>query len=291
MIRARLLGPSSLTLILASALLLPSCGGDGAAGGGGSSGNGNGSTGNGQSSGSGVPTGPGDGTWKKAFAKDGVGVSCEASFADMMASGAPSLTSGKTTIFVGFQQYSNNQDPVFFRFDDQQKVYCEHHEHESPDGRALGITWDGGPKAYVVYTVTGGGTAFDSLAKGGWITSYGDGGNSSKVAVIAEVETTYGTVQRATFVPAKRQSGTKTNTLAPADAITVLTDGTLEFTGYSAFAPLNPDKSVMCVPSTEYPAALDGGMGPSYLARFAADLGSVACASTSGCSLVSMPCK
>jgi hypothetical protein len=208
----------------------------------------------------------------------------------MVASGAPSLTFAQTTIFVGFQQFGNNQDPVFFRFDDEQKVYCEHHEHESPDGRALGVTWDGGPKAYVVYTLTGGGTAFDSLAKGGWITSYGDGGGSSKVAVIAEVETTYGTVARATFVPAKRQNGTKTNTLVPADALTVLVGGALELTGNTAFAPLNPDKSVMCVPTTEYPAALDGMMGPSYLARFAPDLASVSCASTAGCSLVQTPC-
>ncbi|MFS8068029.1 MAG: hypothetical protein ACMG6S_16870 [Byssovorax sp.] len=286
----------SLAPLLTSFLtlsLLASCGGTGeqGTGGPGSGGSAGSSTvGSGGSSGSGVPPGPGDGNWRKAFSKDGVGVSCEATYAEMTASGAPSLTSGKTTIFVGFQQYSNNQDPVFFRFDDEKKVYCEHHEHESPDARALGITWDGGPKAYVVYTVTGGGTAFDSLAKGAWIDRYGDGGGSSKVAVVASVETAFGTVERATFVPAKRESGTKTNTLAPADAITVRTDGALEFTGNSAFAPLNPDKSVMCVPSTEYPAALDGMKGPSYLARFAPDLKTMSCASTAGCSLVTTPC-
>lgn len=239
---------------------------------------------------SGLPTGPGDGNWRKAFVGGGVGVSCEASYAEMVSSGAPSLSSGNTTIFVGFQQYGNNQDPVFFRFDDEKKVYCEHHEKESPDGRALGITWDGGPNAYVVYTMTGGGTAFDTLAKGGWVDHYGDGGGSSAVAVVAGVEVQFGTVTRATFVPAKRANGTKTNTLGPADAITVLQDGTLEFTGVSAWAPLNPDKSGMCVPTTEYPAALDGMMGPSYLARFTPDLATVTCASTAGCSLVSTPC-
>lgn len=239
----------------------------------------------------GVPTGPGDGKFQKAFRDGGVGVTCEMTYDDMVKSGAPSITSGATTIFVGFQQYGANQDPVFYRFNHKKKVYCEHHEKESPDGRAVGITWDGGPTAWVVYTIVGGGSAFDGLAKGGWIASYGDGGGSSKVAVIGEVETQFGTVRRMTFVPAKRQDGTKTNTLNPADAITVLTDGTLEFKGGSAFAPLNPDRTPMCVGSTEYPAALDGAKGPSYVARFSANLKTVLCASTAGCSLVKQPCK
>jgi hypothetical protein len=270
-------------LALGLSLSLAACGGD-SSGGDSSSGGAGGPPNS-------TPTGPGDGNFRKAFKDGGVGVTCEMTFDEIQKTGAPAITSGKTTIFVGYQQYSNNQDPVFYRFDDGQKVYCEHHEHESPDGRALGITWDGGPRAYVVYTVTGGGTAFDTLAKGGWVASYGNGGNSSAVAIIAEVETQYGTVQKATFVPARKQDGTKTNTLRPADAITVLQDGNLEFAGQSAFAPLNPDRSVMCVPSSEYPAALDGAMGPSYLARFKPDLASVVCASTAGCSLVTTPCK
>lgn len=288
------LGCSALTGALC---FVVSCGDSddsgGSAGGssGGSAGSSGGSSQGGSSgAGGGTPTGSGDGNWRKSFNSDGVGVTCEMSFDEISQTGAPSLSSGGTTIFVGFQQEGNNQDPVFFRFDDKQKVYCEHHEHESPDGRALGITWDGGPKAYVVYTVTGGGTAFDTLASAGWVSSYGDGGGSSKVAVIAEVETQYGTVQKATFVPAKRDNNTKTNTLVPADSVSVLTDGALEFVGNSAFGPLNPDKSAMCVPDSEYPAALDGAMGPSYLARFSTDLSSVVCASTAGCSLVKQPC-
>lgn len=238
----------------------------------------------------GAPTGPGDGKFQKAFRDGGVGVTCEMTYDDMMKSGAPFITSGATTIFVGFQQYGANQDPVFFRFDNKTKVYCEHHEKEPPDGRALGITWDGGPTAWVVYTIVGGGTAFDGLAAGGWVDRYGDGGGSSKVAVIGEVETQFGTVRRMTFVPARRQNGTKTNTLSPADAITVLTDGTLEFKGASAFAPLNPDRTPMCV-AADYPSALDGANGPSYVARFSADLKSALCASTAGCSLVKQPCQ
>jgi hypothetical protein len=239
----------------------------------------------------GVPTGPGDGAFQKAFRDGGVGVTCDMTFDALVKSGAPSITRGKTTLFVGFQQIGVNQDPVFARFDDGVKVYCERHEKESPDGRAVGLTWDGGPTAWVVYTIVGGGSAFDGLAKGAWIDRYGDGGGSSKVSVIGEVDTQLGTVRRVTFVPAKRQDGTKTNTLVPADAITVLTDGTLEFKGGAAFAPLNPDRTPMCLGSTEYPAALDGGKGPSYVARFSADLRSVVCASTAGCSVVKQPCK
>jgi hypothetical protein len=238
----------------------------------------------------GVPTGPGDGRFRQAFAKDGVGVTCEMTFEQMKASGAPFIESGSTTIFVGFQQYGNNQDPVFFRFDGGKKVYCEHHEMQAPDGRALGITWDGGPTAYVVYTIVGGGTALETAAKAGWLSRYGDGGGSSAVSVIGEVETHFGTLKRATFVTARRDNNTKTNTLRPAGALKVLADGSLEFIGHSAFGPLNPDKSAMCVPMVEYPAALDGAMGPSYLARFAPDLASVRCASTAGCSQVKTPC-
>ena len=269
---------------IALALVLVACGGDDEGGDGG-----DGST---KVEPTPVPTGPGDGDWRRAFQAGGVGVTCEMSFEEMTASGAPSITSGDTTIFVGFQQYGNNQDPVFRRFDGGQEVYCEHHEKESPDGRALGITWDGGPVAYVVYTIVGGGTAFDELAKGGWVDRYGDGGGSSAVAVIGEVETQFGTVQKATFVPAKREMGTKTNTLRPADAITVLQDGNLEMLGESAFAPLNPDKTVMCVPMTEYPSPFGGAEeGPNYLGRFTPDLAQVVCASTAGCSLVTTPCE
>lgn len=291
----------ALPLGLGIILALAGCGGDEGSSGDPAGGTGGAGTGTGTGTGGGgttttgpppPPTGTGDGNWRKAFQEGGVGVTCEMSFDEMTSSGAPSITIGDTTIFVGFQQYGNNQDPVFYRFDNEQKVYCEHHEKESPDGRALGITWDGGPKAYVVYTVVGGGTAFDSLAQGGWMERYGDGGGSSSVAVIAEVETQFGTVQRATFVPAKRDNGTKTNTLRPADAVTVLQDGSLEMLGESAFAPLNPDRSVMCVPSTEYPSPLDGTMdGPNYLGRFSPDLSGAICASTAGCSLVTTPCQ
>lgn len=269
--------------------------GGGNPGGAGGGGNPGGAAGSAGAAGSGNPGGGGSSQavapgWKQAFSSGGVGVTCESSYQDMVKSGAPSLTFGDTTIFVGFQQYGNNQDPVFRRFDGEKEVYCEHHEKQSPDGRAHGIAWDGGETAYVVYSIVGGGTDLEQKAKGGWISSYGDGGGSSKVTVLASVEVAFGTIVKATFVPAKK-SGNKTNTLGPKAAPLVLADGTIELLGGSAWAPLNPDQSGMCEPTTEYPGSLDGSKdGPNYLGRFTADFTSVVCASTAGCSKVKTPC-
>ncbi len=288
--------PSFASLILLLALPLSACGsgqssdGDGAgAGGAGGAGNpGAGSTGTGTS----LDLGPMAASWQKAFKADAVGVTCEMSYDEMVASGAPSLTFGDTTIFVGFQQYGDNQDPVFFRFDAHEKTYCEHHEQEPPDGRAYGLTWDGGPQAYVVYTVVGGGTAFEQAAQGGWIERYGDGGGSAKVTVIAQVEIQFGTVTKATFVPAKviKSGLPKTNTLVPADAVTVLEGGELAFAANSAWSPLNPDGSLMCATPDVYPGALEGKDGPNFLAHFTGDLSTMSCGSTADCSNVLSPC-
>jgi hypothetical protein len=279
-----------LTLALPAILLSAACG-DGSTTGGADGGSAPTSGGGGSAStNTGTPIGPGDGAWKTAYSDDAVGMSCDSSLADLMSAGAPMLTSGATTLAVGFRQVGDNQDPVFLRFDDGAKVYCVHHEQEPPDGRAFGLTWDGGPVAYVVFTVVGGGTAFDSLAASGWISNYGDGGGSSKVMVLGAVDTTNGAAQHATFVPAKRQMGTKTNTLGPAGPIVVLEEGSLEIQGRSAFSPLNPDKTVMCVPDVEYPGAFDGADGPNFLARFSSDLTTMLCSSTAGCSNVTTPC-
>jgi hypothetical protein len=279
-------------------LLNSNCGDSGSSG---SSGTGAGSSTNsssgsggetGNSSSSGVlPTGPGDGDWETAFTADPVGMNCSSTLAELEAAGAAMIKRGAVTLVVGYEQLGQNQDPVLLRFDDGERTYCQYHEQEPPDGRAYGITWDGGPVAYVVYSIVGGGSAFDSLAAQGWIASYGDGGGSSKVMVLGSVDTASGSVQQATFEPAKRDNGSKTNTLGPAGPIVVLEDGSLEVVGNSAFAPLNPDKSGMCLPDVEYPSALDGARGPNFLGRFSPDLSMMVCASTAGCSNVTVPCE
>ncbi len=231
----------------------------------------------------------GSGSWRRAFDDSAGAVSCAASLAGLKASSTPRLTVGRTTVFVGFQQFGNNQDPVLVRFDGNRKVYCRHHERQGPDGRALGIAWDGGPTAYVVYTVVGGGTELEAKAGRGWVRSYGDGGASSRVTVLAEVQLRTGTVRRATFLVARvvKNGRPKTNTIVPVAAPLVTSRG-VAVLARSAFSPLNPDLSLMCRSGSEYPS--NGPGGASYVGVFASDLGSLTCARTWGCGNVRKPC-
>lgn len=217
-------------------------------------------------------TGPLAPGWQKVFKAEPAGINCVMSAAEMEAAGAAKLSFADATIYIGFEQDGQNQNPVFARFDGGAQTYCEHHEAEGPDGRAYGLTWDGGPIAYVVYSIVGGGSAFDDKAKGGWLDRYGDGGGSSKVSFIGEVETQFGTLSRGTFVIARKMDG-KTNTHGPSDAITVLVDGRLEFHGESAFQPMNPDRTIM--DCSDYP----------FLSKyiFSADLTALECSSCTNC--------
>lgn len=213
------------------------------------------------------------GDWQSAYAEGGVGINCAQSEADMQSAGAPSLTFGNTTIYVGFEQDGQNQNPVFARFDDGTKVYCEHHETEGPDGRALGITWDGGGVAYVVYTIVGGGSSLEG--KGGWVPSYAPGaisGGGPKVSYVGQVETTYGTLSSGTFVIAVK-SDNKVNSHGPRAAVTVLDDGNVEFLGASAHKPI--DEGWVAMDCTDYP------FDSRY--RFSPDLGSLVCADCTNC--------
>ena len=218
------------------------------------------------------PSSPSKSGWQKSFNAKSASVNCNQTLDQMKAAGASTLTIGSSTLVVGYEQIGQNQDPVFARFDDGTKKYCEHHEREPPDGRAYGVTWDGGKIAYVAYTIVGGGSAFDGKAKGQWLDRYGDGGGSSAVAFLGEVETDLGTLNKGTFVIAKKQDG-KTNSHKPADAPIVLPDGRIELQGDSAFQPMNPDKSIM--ECTGYP------FYTRYV--FSADLKTLTCSSSTSC--------
>ena len=191
-------------------------------------------------------------------------------------------------IVAGYEQISaNDQDPIVARIDGDVVSVCEHTKKGGgPDARAYGITWDGRDTLYGVFTVVGGGTAFDTAAKGGWITSYGDGGASAKVMVVGKLNAKTGVLERATFVSAKltKDGQTKTNTLTPADAVWVLADGSLEIFGNAAYCSLNPDRTSMC---------RDGGQDypKNFRARFSADLTRMLCASATGVSNVKTPCE
>lgn len=240
-------------------------------------------TGGGSSSGTTDVTPPPPGSpkvgWERSFTADPIALECTMSEAEVAATAAARLTFGDSTIYVGFEQVGDNQNPIFARYDGGVQAYCERHEQESPDGRAYGLTWDGGPTAYVVYTIVGGGSALDQKGKGGWLDRYGDGGGSSKVSFVGEVETASGTLTRGTFVIAKKMDG-KTNTHRPADAPIVLASGEIEFHGDSAFQPMNPDKTIM--ECSDYP----------FFTRyvFTADLAALTCSSSTMC-VAKAPCE
>jgi hypothetical protein len=220
------------------------------------------------------PPGPSADGWQSDYADGGVGTHCAAAAAEMEAAGVPGVTVGETTIYVGFEQDGQNQNPVFARFDGGSQVYCEHHETEGPDGRAVGITWDGGDVAYVVYTIVGGGSSLED--KGGWLSSYAPGaisGGGPKVSYVGQVEVTHGTLQTGTFIIAVK-SDTTVNSHSPVGAVTVLQDLTIEFLGESAHKPIDADgaSSMDC---TDYPF--------SSRYRLSPDLSSLVCADCTNC--------
>ncbi|HZH03839.1 MAG TPA: hypothetical protein VEY30_08655 [Myxococcaceae bacterium] len=209
--------------------------------------------------------------WQNAFGDKGG--QC-AQGAEQLAA-LPHVTVGSTTLFVGFEQTSgNNQDPFIARFDGANRVYCTYHEDDGPDGHALGITWNGGDYAYVVYTVVGGGS--DLEGKGGWLGSYAPGGISGggpKVSYPGRVRVSDGALESGSFVIAVT-SARKVNSHMPKAAATVLEDGTIEFRGGSAHEPIDADgKSAMAC--TDYP------FETRY--RFSPDLKTLVCADSTNC--------
>lgn len=224
-----------------------------------------------------------------AFSPTSVAFHCSDTPEAILAKKPTQLTFGSATIVVGMEQISaTDQDPLVARIDDGKLTFCEHSKKGGGvDARAYGLTWNGKDTLYVVYTVVGGGTLFDTVAKGGWLSSYGDGGASAKATVIGRVDVTTGVVLQATFVSSKvNKSGQlKTNTLIPADAVHVTDKGELEFFGTPTYCTLNPDHSLMCTAgvSSEYPK--------NYRARFAPDLTTMVCASADGVAIVKAPCR
>ena len=238
--------------------------------------------GDGETSDGGAPP-PGESAegWMSAYVDGGVGINCAQTEADMQAAGAPALSFGDTSIYVGFEQDGQNQNPVFARFDAGVPIYCEHHETEGPDGRAVGLTWNGGDHAYVVYTIVGGGSSLEG--KGGWLSAYAPGaisGGGPKVSVVGRVETTYGTLASATFVIAVK-SDNSVNSHGPRGPVTVLEDGNVEFLGSSAHKPIDAD-GAHAMDCSDYP------FDSKYV--FTPDLSALECAECSNCVAQSPGC-
>ena len=194
----------------------------------------------------------------------------------------PHVTVDNVTIYVGYEQVSGeNQDPLVARYDDGQLVWCRHHEQQGPDGRAVGITWDGSEMAYVVYTIVGGGSGLEG--QGGWLPSYAPGaisGGGPRVSYVGRVRATDGELLSGTFIIAVKSDHT-VNTHSPAGAVTVLTDGSIEFLGESAHKPIDAD-GASAMDCTDYP------FDSRY--RFTPDLSRLVCADCTNC-VSQRPCE
>ena len=203
--------------------------------------------------GSAPPPGPSALGWESDYVDGSSLLGCEQSADEMRDSGAARLSFGDSTIYVGYEQIGDNQNPVVARVDGSEQLWCRKHETEPPDGRALGITWDGGDAAYVVYTIVGGGSGLDQAASGGFVPSYAPGsisGGGPKVSFVGRVDTNDGELSAGTFIIAVK-SDNKVNTHNPAGAVIVREDGTVEFRGSSAHKPIDVDlKAMDC---TDYP--------------------------------------
>ncbi len=224
--------------------------------------------------------GPSAAGWQRAYTDGGVGLSCDSTLEETIDANAPRVEVGSATLVVGFEQIGDNQNPLFLRFDDGQKIYCVRHEDDPPDGRAVGLTWDGGDTAYIVYTIVGGGS--DLEGKSGWLDAYAPGaisGGGPKVSYLGRVDVKDGSLTSGTFIISVK-SDNKVNSHGPLNAPTVLEDGTVVFEGESAHKPIDPagNTSMEC---SDYPFT------SRYV--FAPDLATLACASSTNCTS-SRPC-
>jgi hypothetical protein len=178
---------------------------------------------------------------------DGVDLSNES---EVSAKGGPSVTVGNRSIYIGYEQVSNNnQNPVMVSFTNgnQDWVVNSELEETGSDTRGYGLLWDGGDNLYAVFSTDGtqGSTNeedFREFATDGWLTSYGQGGGA-KVAIIAKIDPNTGIPTDATFLYAKRSNG-KSNTMTVTD-LSLNSNGNVVVQAASYFSPLQVDKTRM----------------------------------------------
>ncbi|MBU1221136.1 hypothetical protein KKF34_01535 [Myxococcota bacterium] len=220
------------------------------------------------------------GIWISDYTSSSASIDCSMTYDELAESSAARVTVDTTSLFVGYIQKDNNQNPLLIRMDDSRQIYCIEHETQSPDGRAEAITWDGGEYAYIVYTMTGGGT--DLEMSNGWLSSYSAGlysGGGPKVSVIGRVKPFDGVLSNSTFIIAVK-SDNKVNSHAPSAAVDVDSTGNVIFYGESAHKPIDTDKKPM--DCTDYP------FDSTYI--FSEDLSTLICAQCTNCTLKN-PCN
>jgi hypothetical protein len=196
-----------------------------------------------------------------------VSFTCTDSQATIKAKGGPSVTFGTTSIYIGYQQVSSlNKNPRLVRFDNGQRTWCRtDYEVTNDDSTGYGLIWDGGSVLYGVFSTTGtqglASQDFRRFSTTGWLTSYGQGGGA-KVAVLARINPSTGTIANATFLSALLTSGAS-------NSVTVTglswTGSSLVVKGNSGFAPRRTNKTRM---------SCSGSSPFVHTIEFAANLGS-----------------
>ena len=163
--------------------------------------------------------------------------------AQIQATGAARLSFGSRTIYIGTQQVSaSTQNPIVASFTGGIADWViNDYEVGPPDGRALGVLWDGAYLLYVAMTVDGGGSGIETHTSNGWQTSYGAGGGP-RVTVLLRLNVNSGRPMAGTFAIARLASGI-TNALIPTNLDFV--NGRSVLFADSAFSPLDVNRVLM----------------------------------------------
>ena len=219
--------------------------------------------------------------WKRSELGLAEAIDCEMSPEALASSSAARVSVSNDTLYAGYKQIGDNQDPRVVRVSDDEIVYCVAHETSGPDGRAVAVTWDGGEFAYVVYTIVGGGSEFDG--SNGWLSSFAPGaitGGNKKVSYIARMRVADGSIHgEGTFVisvlnpdPDKDRTSPRVNSHAPAEPVVVLEKGNVEFRGNASHKPIDSTKQLSML------GCPDSATGFDSLYVFSADLTTLICA-------------
>jgi RTX calcium-binding nonapeptide repeat (4 copies) len=188
--------------------------------------------------------------------------------AAVRALGGPSITVDNTTLYIGYEQVSsNNQDPRLISFTNGVRDwYRTDYEVTNDDGTGTGLIWDGtSDSLYATFTSTGSqGTSdqdFREFATNGWLPSYGAGGGA-KVSILARIDPATGDVLDATFISAILSSG-NSNTLSVTGLD--LNGDNVIVSASSFFSPRRTDTTAM-------QQTVSGGSPFDYTIEFTPDL-------------------
>ncbi len=171
------------------------------------------------------------------------------SVADIIGSGAASVSFGDTSIYIGtYQKNAIDQDPIIASITNGALDWIRaDYDQSSPDARGEGLVWDtDNNNLYGLFTITGGSNEsvnkFTDFTTGdSWLGGYGAGGGAAtSVLLKLNPDGGDGIAGNATYIRSQLSSGS-TNTVTPRSPGLELTDNYITFLGNSFFSPLRAD--------------------------------------------------